>query len=303
MKRKNLTDTDRKIIIEERGYELLEINRRKIKNRTFVFITIKCSEGHIIEMKWDNFKQGKGCKHCSNNVKYDYKDVKEYIESFGYKLLSEKYENAHTKVLVKCSNPKHNAYEVTFSMFKNQNCRCEKCMREKNSEKRKHTYEFVKEMIEFYGYKLLSANYVNCKQLLELECPNGHRFKMTFKKFYNMGHRCILCTSSKGEREISRLLNIYKIENISQYKFEDCKFKSCLPFDFYLPKYNVCIEFDGEQHYEIFEYFGGFDKFVDTKIRDTIKNEYCKDKGIKLIRIPYWDYDNIETILKYELNL
>ena len=41
----------------------------------------------------------------------------------------------------------------------------------------------------------------------------------------------------------------------------------------------------------------------DRKIRDTIKNIYCQQNNIKLIRIPYWDFNNIEQILKQELNL
>ena len=76
-----------------------------------------------------------------------------------------------------------------------------------------------------------------------------------------------------------------------------------LPFDFYLPDYNTCIEYDGIQHFEVVDYFGGLDGFITTKIRDTIKNEYCKSKNIKLIRIPYWGFDNIENILKKELNI
>ena len=300
---KKYSDEDRKRMVEERGYELLEISREKQKNRMFVFITIKCPKGHISKMKWDNFKQGKGCKYCANNTKFTYEEVKEYIENFGYKLLSKEYESGKEKVLVKCPNPNHEPYEVRFSAFKNQNQRCEKCSREIASEKRKHSYNFVKEFIEFYGYKLLSNEYKGSLDKLDLMCPNGHKFKMSFEKFYNAGHRCVKCSESKGEREITRILNQYNIKNISQYKFDDCKFKQSLPFDFYLPDYNVLIEYDGEQHYKIFDYFGGLDKFVDTKIRDTIKNEYCNKNNIKLIRIPYWDYNKIEDILKCELNL
>lgn len=300
---KRYSDEDRKRMVEERGYELLEISREKQKNRMFVFITIKCPKGHINKMKWDNFKQGKGCKYCANNTKFTYEEVKEYIENFGYKLLSKEYESGKEKVLVKCPNPNHEPYEVRFSAFKNQNQRCEKCSREIASEKRKHSYNFVKEFIEFYGYKLLSNEYKGSLDKLDLMCPNGHKFKMSFEKFYNAGHRCVKCSESKGEREITRILNQYNIKNISQYKFDDCKFKQSLPFDFYLPDYNILIEYDGEQHYKIFDYFGGLDKFVDTKIRDTIKNEYCNKNNIKLIRIPYWDYNKIEDILKCELNL
>lgn len=300
---KKYSDEDRKRMIEERGYELLEISREKQKNRMFVFITIKCSNGHVSKMKWDNFKQGKGCKYCANNTKFSYEEVKEYIENFGYKLLSEQYESGKEKILVKCPNPNHEPYEVRFSAFKNQNQRCEKCSREIASEKRKHDYNFIKESIEFYNYKLLSNEYNGSLEELDLMCPNGHKFKMSFEKFYNAGHRCTKCSESKGEREITRILNQYDIKSVSQYKFNDCKFKKCLPFDFYLPDYNILIEYDGEQHYKIFDYFGGLDKFIDTKIRDTIKNEYCKKNNIKLIRIPYWDYNKIEDILKCELNL
>ena len=76
-----------------------------------------------------------------------------------------------------------------------------------------------------------------------------------------------------------------------------------LPFDFYIPDLNITIEYDGRQHYEIIDYFGGLDGFIDTKIRDTIKTIYCKENNIKLIRIPYWDFDKIEKILEKELKV
>lgn len=59
----------------------------------------------------------------------------------------------------------------------------------------------------------------------------------------------------------------------------------------------TCIEYDGEFHYIINKRMGGVDKLISTKIRDTIKNDYCRRNNINLIRIPYWDYNKIETIL------
>lgn len=68
-----------------------------------------------------------------------------------------------------------------------------------------------------------------------------------------------------------------------------------LPFDFYLPEYNICIEYDGEQHNRSVKHFGG-DKAFYTRIKhDNIKNEYCKNNGISLLRIPY--FKNIEEEL------
>lgn len=74
-------------------------------------------------------------------------------------------------------------------------------------------------------------------------------------------------------------------------------------FDFYLPKYNCCIEYDGRQHFEIIERFGGLDGFINTKFRDTYKNWYCEKNNIKMIRISYKDYENIEEILNKEFKL
>ena len=77
-----------------------------------------------------------------------------------------------------------------------------------------------------------------------------------------------------------------------QKKFQDCKVKKSLPFDFYLPKYNCCIEVDGQQHYEAisFEKLNEEEKKEQLKHRqeyDNIKTQYCKDNNIKLIRIKY----------------
>ena len=65
--------------------------------------------------------------------KYTYQEVKEYIESFGYKLLSTEYLNSHTKLLIKCPNPNHKPYEVKFYSFKNGS-RCPECKSDKQRE-------------------------------------------------------------------------------------------------------------------------------------------------------------------------
>ena len=76
-----------------------------------------------------------------------------------------------------------------------------------------------------------------------------------------------------------------------------------LPFDFYLPKYNICIEYDGQQHYKIDCFNNTLLDLMNLRYRDDIKTNYCQQNNIKLIRIPYWDFDNIESILIKELNL
>lgn len=75
-----------------------------------------------------------------------------------------------------------------------------------------------------------------------------------------------------------------------QKRFNDCKNKKqtdTLPFDFYLPDYNVCIEYDGEHHFRPMEMWGGYEKFLINQENDHIKNEYCYTHHITLLRLPY----------------
>lgn len=78
----------------------------------------------------------------------------------------------------------------------------------------------------------------------------------------------------------------------------DCRDKLPLPFDFFLPFHNMCIEYDGELHYKKFENsFNGKLKLEVTKKHDKMKTLYCKNYNIRLVRIPYWRKNNIKDIL------
>lgn len=276
--------------INNENYELL--SKTYINNHTK--LNVKCPKGHVFEVKFNNFKTGSRCPVCCGNMQYTYDEVKDMFKSKGYTLLSEEYTNKESKLKIMC--PKGHVYHTRLGVFK-RGFGCPHC-----SGKAKHTIEFVRDYLYENDYKLISETYVNANIPIFMECSKGHTFEMRFADFKNNNRRCPICSASKGEREIIDVLNKYNIQYISQYKFSDCKFKSPLLFDFYLPDYNCCIEFDGEQHYKIVNYFGGFDGFVNTKIRDTVKNIYCENNNIPLIRIPYWEFDNIENVLKNEIN-
>lgn len=89
-----------------------------------------------------------------------------------------------------------------------------------------------------------------------------------------------------------------------EYKFDDCLSPkgNKMKFDFYLPSYNCCIEYDGEQHFRPVDFGTGqekaIEKFEQQKIYDEIKTNYCKEKGIKLVRIPYSQEITIEYLLE-----
>lgn len=109
------------------------------------------------------------------------------------------------------------------------------------------------------------------------------------------GSGCPKCNESRGEKNIRNYLHTHNIDYISQYTFCDCKDKKALPFDFYLPELNVCIEYDGEQHVRSIDFFGGNDGLKKRQLHDQIKTDYCKINNIPLLRIMY--NENIEEKL------
>ena len=110
------------------------------------------------------------------------------------------------------------------------------------------------------------------------------------------------CIKSKGESKIKDILFSLNIKFVQQKAFDDLKYKHKLKFDFFLPDYNCCIEYNGIQHYEIIDYFGGEKQFEEQKKKDDIKRQWCKDNNIMLIEIPYTDYNKInEDYIKSRL--
>lgn len=100
---------------------------------------------------------------------------------------------------------------------------------------------------------------------------------------------------SKGELKIQNILNNLNIKYIREHSFSNFvnnRNKKNFPFDFYLPDYNCCIEYDGEQHYK------GWKREEESLLiiqdRDKRKNKFCKENDIKLLRIPYFDFDKID---------
>ncbi len=88
------------------------------------------------------------------------------------------------------------------------------------------------------------------------------------------------------------------IEFVREKTFNECKSKKNrkLRFDFWLPDYNTCIEFDGPQHYNATSYYG-LESFKTIQINDKIKNEYCIKNNIQLIRIKYEQHKQEEKII------
>lgn len=163
--------------------------------------------------------------------------------------------------------------------------------------------EFINDSIKIHNgkYKYHKTIYVKEKKRVIITCPLHGDFIQT-PSVHLRGSGCKKCNESFGEKNIANFLNKNNIFYIREHKFEDCKNKYQLPFDFYISSLRTCIEFDGIQHFQPVEYFGGQIAYEKLKINDKIKSNYCEDNYIDLIRIRYDQIDKIEEILNNNLS-
>lgn len=171
---------------------------------------------------------------------------------------------------------------------------------------------FVKEICKEMNYKFIDVFYDIDKngkkeKKIKFECPKHGTQIINFKRF-KKGQRCGYCTSenklneSSGERRIRLILTKFNISFLQEHRLD----YSLLRYDFYLPDYNLLIEFDGIQHFEEVAYFASKEKSKEElnykQNNDKRKNQLAKEKNINLLRIPYYDFDNILEILIENLN-
>lgn len=293
--------------VEKEGYILLTQNSDYTKAEDK--IEVKCDKGHVYNVRYYEFsRRGYRCPICQKENKnkkqtISYSDIYKYINSINYKLITKKSDYIDTKhyVFVECNN--NHIFKTKINSLRNGR-RCKACATIKNAERQRIPYEKQKEFVESFGYELISQkeDYTNVHDKYIFKCDKGHVYKANFSDF-QQGCRCSICKISKGEAKVESVLKKYNIDYILQYKFDDCKFYNKLPFDFYIPSMNTCIEYDGKQHFQYVHSWGGYDEFINRLIRDSIKNIYCRENKIKLIRIPYYEFENIEEILLNKLNL
>lgn len=209
-------------------------------------------------------------------------------------LNQDDYVNAASIIKFQCNKCGHIAHANISNILSGRACRgC-------SPYKKKTTLDFAQIVANTDdtddGYELLSE-YKTCKDKVTLKhrlC--GRIFEMTPDGFVG-GSRCPHCATSHGELEIKHYLDDKGIAYVQQYRFGDCRNIKPLPFDFYLPELNVCIEYNGQQHYCSVNYFGGEDGYARRKKNDEIKRRYCKENGISLIIIPYWEFTQIGGVI------
>jgi len=264
---------------------------------SYTKVKIICPIHGIFKQTPKSHLRGSNCPKCAsylksgknlNNEKFIEKSTRIHDNKYDYSLVN--YINSYTKVKIIC--PIHGIFEQRPTHHYNGGHGCQKCSNnviifDKFIEKSNQIHDSK------YDYSLV--NYIDTHTQVKIICPIHGIFEQRPIHHYN-GSGCPKCKNSKGETIISNFLKKEKIKFIPQKRFDNCTFIYPLPFDFYLPSHNICVEYDGEQHFKPILIWGGKKEFEKIKIRDQIKTDYCEKNNIKLIRIKY--NDNQIEILK-----
>ena len=267
--------------------------------------------------EWDayshRFMKSHDCPKCNKAIKNKTTNYfkNEIVEKFGedYEVLGE-YKNCSTPIKMKHLECGHE-WEVPPHLILISRG-CPKCsLKQKILAQRKSHETFENEIKELYEGKItLLERYIDNRTKIRVrnnEC--GHEWDITPSNLLRK-RNCPFCNYSKGEEEILKILKKKNELFKREFLLDGCKYIKKLPFDFALFKKNsstpyAIIEYDGQQHFKATNFGSSRNiqtNFEDTKLRDEIKNKYCKDNKIPLLRIKYTQFKEIDTILDHFLS-
>lgn len=243
--------------------------------------------------------RGIGCPVCGGKFPYTtesyiVKAKEKHGNKYDYSIVE--YKNTHTKVSIIC--PVHGIF-LQLAGAHLQGVGCPKCA--KNVPQT--TEEFILRAKKVHGDKYTYEHtiYKNNHTKVIITCPKHGDFSILPPHFLK-GIGCSLCCNSLGGNAVRAWLDNNKILYIPEYKNKECKDKRSLSFDFAIVDENNqvlgLIEYDGKQHFEPCSMFGNGKHFTTTILHDAIKNQFCEDNSIHLLRIPYWDKEKIPEKLE-----
>lgn len=277
------------------------LNQQYTKSKSpMQFTCLKCN--HIWTQNGDEVLHLQDCPRCSGHYKTYDERISE-IENNGNVIVLGEYVNAHTHLLVRCKTCGHEWMGNPNSLQQGHGCKL--CGYKKTGEFQQKTHEqFVSQMSIINPDVIISGKYIAAQDHVECTCKLcGNIWNTTTATSLLSGSGCPKCTLSYGEKVISKWLKNNGIDYKSQKTFPDMKGAGggFMKLDFYLPSYNIAIEYQGAQHYKPVDAFGGLEQLERQKKNDQLKRDYCKEHNIQLIEIPYWE--NTENYLSKYLNI
>ncbi|WP_160139822.1 hypothetical protein [Chryseobacterium sp. c4a] len=288
-------------------------------------VLLKCNEHDCKPFEQDVqdveiFRRSKKCPPClsiiqSGNNRIPLPELNTRIKNSKNSVIRDKqiviryeghlHNDKNSMVLVKCNLFGHHKkpyLQTAVSIGKNNICPdCAKT--------REYKKKFGENLVEKINNILIEKNSSfsffgsidrNNKSIIfyELICKNCGCSEWEREKYVS-SVKCKVChpNDTIGESRVIKYLNFLKLTFKKQKKFPGMKNEKELKCDFFIPKLNLIIEFDGHQHYYPVDYFKGFKSFKKTIKCDWIKNRYALKNRINILRIPFKEYDNIEILI------
>ena len=233
----------------------------------------KKNKYYCFDCKSVSIKDGVNLKYGVDNV-FQLNLVKDKTRKTCRKLYGVDHHLQNKEILDKQKRTNQELYGVNFI-----------------PELKRHTQEtFINMCKKVHGdlYNYDKVIYKTVEEKIIIICKKHGEFFQIGREHLR-GSGCPKCKTSKGENIIIDFLNENNIAYMYQKKFDNCKYKTSLPFDFYIPEKKLCIEYDGIQHFMIIENWGGKEEFKLRKRKDKIKTKFCRENNIKLERIRYDD--------------
>lgn len=268
----------------------------------------------------DNFKtttkklmDGLGCPRCEGRIK----DLRYFVEE-AKKVHGDEYDYSecylsHSKsgaiVLnnIRCKH--HGLYSTRADVHIQQKCKCPKCNvppDRLSPEQRRDAY--IRRAIERHGeghFDYSQVDYHTKREKVKIRCIiHDYLFYQSLEehtKKRSMGG-CPLCSETTGEREVRLFLEKKKLEYTAQMEIEnirpDILKLQYMRVDFYVKKYRLIIEYNGEQHYKDCGWYKNSKRNLKMQqLRDEVLREYCQKFDFNLLEIKYSEFDNIGKLI------
>lgn len=273
-----------------------DYSRSKYVNKNTKLEIICPTHGSFWQTPDNHANGGYGCPKCSGKYRYtvdEFIDRANEIHGNIYDYSKACYVNSKTKLEIIC--PEHGSFWQSPDNHINLKQGCPHC-----AGNIKHSVDyFIEKARKIHGdrYDYSKVVYTGTENKVKIICRIHGEFVQT-PHHHLSGEGCPKCRKSKGENEIRSFLEQNNIKYEQQKTFENCRDKKPLPFDFYLPDYNMCIEYQGEQHFRPYCKFGGEIGLKKLREHDELKKEFClKEENPNLLEIKYNDFKRIKEIL------
>ena len=271
-------------------------------------ITIICKEHGEFSVKPKYFLRGYGCPQCDGFGKYTTDRFVSFAkqkhgDKYDYSLVDYKYSREPVEII--CKKCGTHFFQAPNSHLMGRGC--PNCALLEQSLLLRHTTEmFMEKAKKVHGdrYSYKHTEYIKDNMPVTITCLKHGDFQQIANS-HLQGCGCPRCSISRGEEKVMLYLDKLGINYETHYKINN-EFLFCenkrMYIDFFIPSMNIAIEYQGEQHYRPTGFVDNEERFAHQQERDNAVRQYCKEHKIKLIEIPYAEFDNIESILTKRLN-